>query len=565
MNLAFDTAFDPDFPVYTRANAGEVLPDAIGPLGWSLVGPGLEEGFRIALCDNLGALPRSRYRDFQLVGRFAGYFHLNLSALRLAAERLPGTSATAVDRQYLGDAGLHGLSPYRPVSSDLSWKAKATFASARTLATLGRRIRNERAEIDRARHETTTMINAGATSAELAEQLGALMKLHARAFGSHVTARALTSSALELATGALKRNGVGSDGALRQIAEIPDLESAKPSRELLALAQSVSRDRDLSTLIKGGATRAQLAEARPAGAELVGRIDRFISAFGHRGLNEYDPTAPAWEQRPDDVVTMLASLLSGSLASSGGGPVPAPAVGPRALPLTNVLLKNARRALRRGESTKDNVIRVTHEMRRLLGAMAPLVADRIEAEHLGMVSFIEFKGIIGGETVPTIELEQRRRDMEAVASLRLAEWSDGGLRLVPEGAGARSPSGTSLEPIELAGIPGSAGVARGRARVMVDPYSYFEEGDILVAQVTDTAWTPLFTVAGAVVTDVGGILSHATIVARELGIPAVVNTKVATAVILDEDVIEVDGGRGTVTLLARTPRSEPTTRTEPTF
>lgn len=563
MNLAFDTTFDPEFRVYTRANAGEVLPDAISPLGWSLVGPGLEEGFRIALCDNLGALPRSRGRDFQLVGRFAGYFHLNLSALRLAAERLPGTSAAAVDRQYLGEAGRHGLPPYRPVSGEFAWKAKVTLASARTLATLGRRIRDERTEIDRAHHGTTTMINAGATSAELAEQLGVLMNLHARAFGSHVTARALTSSALELATGALTRSGVGPDRALRTIAEIPDLESAKPSRALLALARTVSEDQELSTLIKTGATRAQLAEASPAGSELVGGIDRFISTFGHRGLNEYDPTAPAWEQRPDDVVTMLASLVPVSSSRPGGTRVAPPALDRRVRPLTNALVKNARHAVRRGELTKDHVIRVTHEMRRLLGVIAPLVADRIETEHLGMVSFTELKGVIDGKTVPAIELQRRRQAMEMVASLRPAEWSDGGLRL--ESARAPSPSGASREPIELKGIPGSAGTARGRARVLVDPYAYFEEGDILIAQVTDTAWTPLFAVAAAVVTDVGGVLSHATIVARELGIPAVVNTKVATAVIVDGDLVEVDGGRGTVTLLARTDRSKPAAPTAPTF
>ena len=68
---------------------------------------------------------------------------------------------------------------------------------------------------------------------------------------------------------------------------------------------------------------------------------------------------------------------------------------------------------------------------------------------------------------------------------------------------------------------------------------------------TDTAWTPLFLAAGAVITDVGGVLSHATIVARDLGIPAVVNTKVASTTLHDGDLVEVDGTTGTVTVVER--------------
>ncbi len=91
----------------------------------------------------------------------------------------------------------------------------------------------------------------------------------------------------------------------------------------------------------------------------------------------------------------------------------------------------------------------------------------------------------------------------------------------------------------------------GKARVIDDPYGDFDDGDIIVAAITDTAWTPLFLAASAVVTDVGGVLSHATIVARDLGIPAVVNTKHASSSIHTGDTIEVDGGTGVVTVIER--------------
>jgi pyruvate,water dikinase len=103
-------------------------------------------------------------------------------------------------------------------------------------------------------------------------------------------------------------------------------------------------------------------------------------------------------------------------------------------------------------------------------------------------------------------------------------------------------------PSDVTGFPGSAGVVEGVARVLarVEDGESFQEGEILVTTVTNIGWTPLFTRAAAVVTDVGAPLSHAAIVARELGIPAVVGCGNATTRITTGDVIQVDGTRGTV-------------------
>ena len=103
----------------------------------------------------------------------------------------------------------------------------------------------------------------------------------------------------------------------------------------------------------------------------------------------------------------------------------------------------------------------------------------------------------------------------------------------------------------LTGIPGCAGVARGRARIITDPSDPFalEPGDILVAPLTDPAWTPLFVPAAAVVVDVGAQITHAVIVSRELGIPCVVSVTDATYKIPDGALVEVDGAAGTVTVI----------------
>jgi pyruvate,water dikinase len=103
----------------------------------------------------------------------------------------------------------------------------------------------------------------------------------------------------------------------------------------------------------------------------------------------------------------------------------------------------------------------------------------------------------------------------------------------------------------IQGIACSAGRVTAPARVLRGPedFDQMAPGEVLVAAITTPAWTPLFAMAAAVVTDVGGPLSHGSIVAREYGIPAVLGTGSATRRIRSGQTIAVDGGRGTVEIL----------------
>jgi pyruvate, water dikinase len=104
---------------------------------------------------------------------------------------------------------------------------------------------------------------------------------------------------------------------------------------------------------------------------------------------------------------------------------------------------------------------------------------------------------------------------------------------------------------ELKGFAASRGVVEGTARIVksVDEISKLKDGDILVCQVTNPTWSPIFSRISAAVSDIGGSMSHAAIVAREYGLPAVVGTGTATRRIPDGARIRVDGGRGIVTIL----------------
>jgi pyruvate,water dikinase len=119
-------------------------------------------------------------------------------------------------------------------------------------------------------------------------------------------------------------------------------------------------------------------------------------------------------------------------------------------------------------------------------------------------------------------------------------------------ASGRLRAGHAAVGTVLLGAGGCSGVARGRARIVLDPADPrgLQPGDVLIAPLTDPAWTPLFLPAAAVVVNVGALMSHAIIVSRELGIPCAISVEHATERIPDGAFVEVDGAAGTVTILA---------------
>ena len=165
------------------------------------------------------------------------------------------------------------------------------------------------------------------------------------------------------------------------------------------------------------------------------------------------------------------------------------------------------------------------------GHWPPIVARRKELlEKLGEWSPPPALGI-----VPEAITDPMTIMLWGVTTERVQEW-------------ARQEQGGG--PV-LRGAPASAGIAEGPARVVrsVDQISEVREGDILVCGTTSPAWAPIFTKIRATVTDVGGVMSHAAIVSREYGMPAVVGTGRATSRIRTGQMIRVDGAKGTVTML----------------
>ena len=115
------------------------------------------------------------------------------------------------------------------------------------------------------------------------------------------------------------------------------------------------------------------------------------------------------------------------------------------------------------------------------------------------------------------------------------------------------PIEPSTDPNVINGIGASPGTVQGRARIVHDlsEASKVQPGDVLVCEVTMPPWTPLFSIASAVVADTGGVLSHCAIVSREYGMPCVVGTQIGTAALQDGMMLTVDGSQGIVRIDSR--------------
>ncbi len=126
-----------------------------------------------------------------------------------------------------------------------------------------------------------------------------------------------------------------------------------------------------------------------------------------------------------------------------------------------------------------------------------------------------------------------------------------------------APTPTREHPDRVDGLGVSPGLVVGKVQVVHDPTVETPEADaVLVCSTTDPSWATFFVLASAVVIDIGGALSHGAIIARELGLPCVINTTTGTRDLHDGDIVRVDGHRGTVEILTRQrgPDSTPTER-----
>ncbi len=287
------------------------------------------------------------------------------------------------------------------------------------------------------------------------------------------------------------------------------------------------------------------------GRAFVEHLQRFLDEHGARTMKVYLPFSNvSWREDPTPLFATLAAVVRSGLAGAGEARGAAAAerfarlrdgVAARLPGRVRRLFLGMLEKFRLGHVAREATLYLIEELfsvaragvreaqRRLVAAGALATED-----HVRFLTLRELcQALLGEGSPPELrKLATRRRAARAGAT---TSWRGPALAMASSDA-------------DLKGQAGSPGVATGPARVIHGPEEFgkLEPGDVLVCSFTDPAWTPLFSLASAVVADTGGPLSHAAIVAREYGIPAVLGTQVATHRLKDADIVVVDGTRGLV-------------------
>lgn len=566
--------------VWSRANVGEALPGAATPLTWSVARAFSDRGFREAFAALGCRVPRGA----SLVANVQGRFYLNLTTFMQIAGQVPGLSPAAI----LGVSGganpavIERLARQAEGVSRSSFLLRLPLTAPRLLlqqAALDRDVNTFEIEASRARRSleeldlhvlpddaiATTLKGAFAllertgslmlrcASASLAAYLGlceALRRLAPR------RPSARSPGADELNHDPLDERPAGEIERLAQtlVGGAQEVESAAPGVDLAGVAMIALREAAAREALVSGAVRGpdDLPDG-PTREALLG----FLERYGDRAVREAELSTPRWREDPGQVIAMLLAAMRSPEGEPERALARARALADRDMALLEARLGRAQIALVRALVWRaQHTTRLRERMRgwvtRVLGMLRLVALDidrrlrRLDPSlEEGSVFFCTYDELVAS-------LSSGRADVGSVVRLRRAEHARDAARPDPPPTFVGRPPPVTLPPAggtRLHGLPASGGVVEGRARVL-EPGAValdaLKPGEILVSRTTDVGLSPLFLVAAAVVTELGGPLSHASIVAREYGVPAVVNVPGVTLAIRTGDRVRVDGDRGIV-------------------
>jgi phosphohistidine swiveling domain-containing protein/SAM-dependent methyltransferase len=568
-----DTEPNPRLTLYTRGNVGEVFPRVLTALTGTLIGDAVHRGQAEFLVE-IGVL-----RPYELTGPslatgvFGGYLYMSGSAMRLFGVRMPGMSAADVDAQVLGD--VPDLPPYRRAKGDRN--LVASLALCRYVV---RMLRSpELQQLDEARTAAEDWLATmpqldSAPDEALLTWLDTFPPRQAASMRRLLQFSSVAGAPRGLLDRFLARPGVPAGLANRIVAGTGDVDSAQLAQRMWAMGRLVAGDPGLSAMFDDGLTD---IASRTRDTVLQRAIDAFLADHGHRGNDEYELATPAWVMDPAPVYAAIDRLRRAPpdrdpnatairLASDARLALDeALALIPRPLRgMTRRCADVSRQGSIGRERAKDILVLENLGARRVLHELARRAAARggpADVRLAFCVTADELAGFVARPQEFATLIAERAALQRSLDERVPPAWFDGHIS-----APATWPLRSEIRPAApalgttLSGIAVSGGSASGPARVILDPSDPrgLEPGDVLVCPITDPSWTPLFLAATAVVCDAGAIQSHAAIVARELGIPAVLSVPGITA-IPDGTQLHVDGTAGTVHIGPATGPTDDTT------
>jgi rifampicin phosphotransferase len=559
--VELDDRIDPRYPVFSAHQTAELFSGPLTPLSIDVHTAGLRAAGR-ALA-RIAGLTGPVADEWESRGHVVFGHHLYAGVSAAAAFPLPGWSEKAVTDWHLGvraDVDLYPLDrpsvpsgPRRLVTRLAAWSRFAGIAR---------------------RYRTTVRDFAASVAGERLEdgfetQPDAVLAVRARLLHDRVaqgwTLTQLGVLMAHAAAAPLRRRAKGDVAALGRGVDVAH-EPTFPA--VAGLAELLRGDEELRALAEWG----DLAAVRQKSPEFGAAFDDVLARIGHRGPNETELCGRPFAERQE---LLFMAALSAARKPAPEPPAP-PVVAPpepseestpdeaaptestmdTAPPVEDTAQKPKRGLLeklavagqRQRELAVDTTIRYTGELRRLVREWGRRQVHAGRLVDVDDVFFLTFEELLALPGDVLTRVERRRADHERLAGVRMPAVVSGSWR--PEVVDYPTPEGKQLH-----GTGVSAGVVEGPVRVLTDARADVEPGDVVVVRAADVGHAALLGPAAAIVTDLGGPLSRAAVVARELGVPCVTGTRDASARLTTGTFVRVDGATGDVTVLTPAPTS----------
>ncbi len=513
----------PDGATWSSINLAEAVPGVMTPLCASAWVPASEMGLRSPFCA-MGALPRARNAipndpAERITNTFYGRMAVRVDFLCEMGDLVPGHSGEALARDFFG------FVPPDYVSSP-SYR-RLPFIAARypvSLLTIARTVERLRRDTDRWWRQQIAAV--GNYDADRTRRL--VTDAHTR-FTANLAAQAVISAC-------------AIQPIQDQLATLCSAASVDPA----VLLRGASHEEGVVLDDLWNVSRKTLD------------FDEFLHRHGYHGPGEGEVETRVWREDAAPLRRLLAQYAAKpdsesphadterktaerndaerKLLDSANGPV-----GRQRAKLT---LRLARRFIPLRGTGKVSYLQSLDVLRASARRLGRLLLEQDAIDDPGDTFYLtadELAAPLSADVRPLIADRRATRARYQAMTLPAA-WTG---TPVPE-----AMTVTDERPTTLTGVGACTGVIEGRAVVVLDPSSAeIEEGDVLIAHTTDPAWVSLMFLASALVVDIGGLMSHAAVVARELGIPCVMNTGSGTTSLRNGDRIRVDGGTGTVEIL----------------
>ena len=534
-----DTSPDPSH-VYTWCNIGEMMPGAVTPLTFSITGRGIDIGMQQSY--RRAGVPVPQTEGLRYVGMYFGHLFLNLSTLSEISAHVAGSSKQQMCVAICG--------------RDIEEIPEPARTSRLRRALSGSRYFYQLVSAARHRRDLDALVadlRVPSTGAPEAIYQAIDQNLHQvwKAYELHLLSSSSSGALSPILLGILAK---GEDPSQEHHAEVAQMLAGAEGVESADIAEGAERIIDRLVEHPDASVRFSAAdpteafewlcsaESGPAGEELA----RYLERHGHRAVRELELRQQGWA---DDPSPLIVSLQSGLRARIRHGARPKPsdrATAASEHPILRRLLPIAHAAIRCREHTKSGLVRVTTEFKRAYRGLGKAMADGGLLPDEDAVFFLTHEELgqrIGGRLELEEIAESRRRALDFQMPLHFPQL----FRDRPEPLRLEAVEG---EDGALLGKPVSRGTVTGRARVVetLEQAAALEAGEILIAPITDVGWTPYFNLIAGLATDVGSAVSHGAVVAREYGLPAVVNLRVATTRFQTGDLVTLDGNRGTLKL-----------------